>query len=712
MISTKTKHSPGKPTKPAPSKKAGLSDFFLPMVALLAIIVFLPSLFHEFLNWDDQLYVLNNPLVQTLNGATFKEIFTTTFDGHYHPFILLSFSIDHAIAGNTPWFFHLINILLHALNTCLVFLFVRKLSNNPVIALFTALIWSLHPVMAESVAWVTARKDVLFGFFFFWSLLMYLKYLDQPKTKYYLFSLGLFVCAALSKEQAAFLAPTLLAVDYYRGRKLLQKKVLLEKIPFFIIALIFGLAVMYAQQETGYIKPLSGETVSIANRLLLGSFGLIMYLFKWVVPLNLSAYYPYPFDALKAAPGVFWLSVIIIPLLGFLLWYLPRKSKILTFGLWFFLLNIFVMLRYLHANPGDFYIADRYLYIASLGIAFAFAATVSEFITSKKKYGKIILGALFLMIAASGGLSVARVMVWKNSLSLLNNTLQQYPNAYTALNCRGDLFLETGNIPAALKDFDLAVTLNATNDRAFANRGRARALSGDIEGALQDLNKAVTLSPKDPANYINRGIAKDLTGDFEGALQDVNTAIRLNPGLADAWLNRGNIYAHTGNFNNALADYNKALQIIPGKAGAYVGRGSVKSNLNDFTGAVADFEKAVQLGYQHVDLFYQRGLNEYKMQQFQKALDDFSKVTELQSGNAMGWSYKGFALYNLGRFAEAISSLDVATRLDPGFHLAYAMRGMAYIKTGSVTSGCSDLQLAANLGNQAAAREYVKYCGN
>lgn len=703
---------PAKKSKPDLQHQNRLTAFFLPMAALLPLIVFLPSLFHGFLNWDDQLYVLNNPIVQSLTGKTFRAIFSTSFDGHYHPFILLSFAIDHAIAGNSPWFFHLVNILLHTFNTCLVYLLVRKLSSQPVTALLTALIWALHPLMTEAVAWVTARKDVLFGFFLFWSLLQYLNYLEKQKIKYLLISLLLFLCAAFSKEQAAFLAPALFAVDYLKGRKLFSKKVLTEKIPFFIIALIFGLAAIWAQKETGYIKPLSGEAVSFGNRLVLGSLGLVMYLFKWLVPLNLSAYYPYPFDPLKIAPGIYWLSLLILPLLGFLLIFLPKRSRVLTFGLWFFLLNIFVMLRFLQANPGDFYIAERYMYIASFGIAFGFASFITKYISNGARYHKLIIGAVILLIVTSGALTVARVMIWKDSQTLLDNTLKQFPDAYTALNCRGDLYLESGNLPAALKDFDRAVKLNSQNDRAFANRGRARAMSGDLQGALQDLDRAVSLAPKDPVNYVNRGLARSIAGNYEGALQDENTAIRLNPQLADAWLNRANIYAGMGSFPEALADYNRTLQLIPGKAAAYVGRGAVKSVMNDYNGARADFEKAAQLGYRQADLFYQSGLNFYKMQQFPQALKDFTQATNLQPQNAMYWSYKGFAEYNLGKYAEAISSLDVATRLDPGFHLAYAMRGMSYIKSGAVTSGCSDLQLAANLGNQAAAKEHQKYCGN
>jgi tetratricopeptide (TPR) repeat protein len=490
---------------------------------------------------------------------------------------------------------------------------------------------------------------------------------------------------------------------------LLSKKVWLEKIPFFLIALIFGLAVMYAQKETGYIKPLNGATVSFANRLLLGSFGFVMYLFNWLAPYNLSAYYPYPFDALKPAPAIFWMSVLIIPAVGFLMFYLPRRSKNLTFALWFFVLNIFVMLRFLQANPGDFYIADRYLYIASFAMVFAFALLVQKIMGLKKPAPMIKILLVFLLIL-SGTLTVYRVMIWKDSKTLLNDILIKHPNAYTALNCRGDLLLEEGNLVAALKDFDKAVSLNANNDRAFANRGRARALSGNIEGALQDLDRAVALNPKDPANYVNRGIARDISGDFTSALSDLNHAIKLSPGFTDAWVNRGNVYVHCREYSLALADYNKALKLVPDMASAYAGRGTAKSNMNDFKGALTDFNQAEHLGYTQSELYYQRGLNYYKMQQFKEALSDFTLATKKFADHGMAWAYMGFANYNLGNYQQAINDLDNATRLNPGFDLAYAMRGMAYLRMGSPQYGCADLHLAANLGNKAAAAEMERSC--
>jgi tetratricopeptide (TPR) repeat protein len=686
--------------------------WFLPLLALISFLCFSPSLFYPFLNWDDQLYVLNNPMVRDLSLRTIGQMFTTSFDGHYHPLIMLSFAIDYAIAGNHPLWFHLVNLLLHAANTCLVFLIIRKIGTNPLIAFLAALLWALHPLSTEAVVWVTARKDVLFGLFFLASLLCYLYYLDRSEKKYYLLSLVFMLLSAFSKEQAAFLAPSLLVFDFLKGRKLLSKKVILEKIPFFVIALVFGLAVIWAQKETGYIKPLNGADVSFANRLLLGSFGFIMYIFKWLVPYGLSAYYPYPFDALKAAPALYYLSLLIIPLMILLLFYLPRKNKIIAAGLWFFVINIFVMLRFLQANPGDFYIADRYMYISSLGLILLISALPSVKIIQQKINAKIIAVLFVLLIAASLALTLSRSMVWKDSISLLNDILEKHPNAYTALNCRGDIFLEEGKIDAALSDFNRAVALNAGNDRAFANRGRARAMSGDIEGALQDLNRAVSLAPRDPLNYINRGVARDLKGDTEGALQDQNEAIRINPGLADAWLNRGKVYGHTGNFSAAIADFNKVLQMMPDNADAYIALAAAKSASSDFQGATADFDKAVKLGSGKAELFFERGMNYYRMQQFQQALKDFTMVTQKQPGNAMAWAYKGFAEYNLATYAEAVKSLDQAIQLEPGFHLAYAMRGLSALKMGMQLQGCADLKLAARLGNKAAEAEYQKCCGN
>jgi tetratricopeptide (TPR) repeat protein len=703
-----------KKTGQNPAKKSGknISAFYY-LFALLAIaLFFLPVVFNVFVNWDDPVYVTSNPLIQKINAENIRAIFSTTFDGHYHPLTLLALSIDQLISGGKPWIFHLSSLILHLLNCFLVYKIIRKLFENQTAALVAMLLFGLHPLMVEAVAWVSSLKDVLYALFFLLSLNHYINYIKLQKRKFLYYSICLFICSALAKEQAVALAPILILIDYYFSRKLLQKKIIFEKLPYFIIAIAIGLAAIYAQKETGYIRPLNGEIVSLSNRLVLGCLGLCSYLYKLILPVHLSAFYPYPFDALKPAPAVFWLSLLILPAFIFLLILAYKRSRKAAFGLWFFLISVFLMLRFLQANPGDIMIADRYMYIPSVGL-FALAGWGFVKIASKSKTIKWLVLVLSLIIFAGlGTLSVLRIRVWSDSITLLNNILSQHPNVYTALNCRGDVFMEEGDYQSSLNDFSAAIKLNSSNDRAFANRGRVRALMGDFKGSAEDLNRAIQLGPKDAANYINRGFLFDITGDPASAITDYNYALRLNPKNTDALMNRGAAYVHLGDYNAALTDYNKALTIIPSFLKALAGRGVAYSAKGDFKNALMDFNRAIESGFDNPEVYYQRGLAYYRSGNFKSALDDFNFVIAAQPKDGISFAYRGFSYYNLERYPEAIQDLSKATELIPGYDLAYAMRGMAYIKSGATSTGCADLRMAANLGNDAAKTEWQKQCGN
>jgi protein O-mannosyl-transferase len=697
-----------------PAKKSGknISAYYY-LFALLAIaLFFLPAVFNGFVNWDDPVYVTSNPLIQKISAENVRAIFSITFDGHYHPLTLLSLALDQFIGMGQPWVFHFSSVILHLLNCFLVYKITRKLFENQTAALIAMLLFGLHPIMVEAVAWVSSLKDVLYALFFLLSLNHYINYIKLQKRKFLYYSIGLFICSSLAKEQAVALAPLLILVDYYFSRKLLQKKIVLEKLPYFIIAIAIGLAAIYAQKETGYIRPFNGETVSLPNRLVLGCLGLCSYLYKLILPIHLSAFYPYPFDALKPAPAIFWLSLLILPVFIFLLILAHKRSKKAVLGLWFFLICIFLMLRFLQANPGDIMIADRYMYIPSVGL-FALAGWGFVKIASKSKSIKRIIFVLSVMIFAGlGTLSILRIRVWSDSITLLNNILSQHPNVYTALNCRGDVFMEEGDYQSSLNDFSAAIKLNSSNDRAFANRGRVRALMGDFKGSAEDLNRAIQLGPKDAANYINRGFLFDMTGDPASAITDFNYALRINPKNTDALINRGAAYVHLGDYNAALIDYNKALTIIPSFPKAFAGRGVAYSEKGDFRNALMDFDYAIESGFDNPEVYYQRGLTYYKSGNFKSALNDFNLVISARPKDGVSFAYRGFSYYNLAKYNDAIQDLSKATELIPGYDLAYAMRGMAYIKSGQTSTGCADLRMAANLGNAAAAAEWKKQCGN
>jgi len=217
---------------------------------LVVLVAFSPAFSNQFTNWDDPVYVTDNPLIRSLDWSSIASMFsigTITQIHHYVPLVLLSYSIEYQLAGPNPAVFHGTNVVLHGIGAILVFWIVFQLSESLSFSLFVALLFAVHPLRVESVAWVTERKDMLSGVTFFGALLAYVFYLRRNKKKLFLLLSGvLFLCSLLSKAMAMSFPFVMLLVDYLRGRKL-DKQSILEKIPFFALSIAFGVLTLVSQ---------------------------------------------------------------------------------------------------------------------------------------------------------------------------------------------------------------------------------------------------------------------------------------------------------------------------------------------------------------------------------------------------------------------------------------------------------------------------------
>jgi 4-amino-4-deoxy-L-arabinose transferase-like glycosyltransferase len=266
------------------------------IIILISFIAYLPVFNNELLAWDDEYYIKNNPLVYTIN---LKDIFSQYVMGNYHPFTILILAIEYQLFGLSATGYHTVNLLLHLLNVLLVFFTVLRLANKQEIALVAALLFGIHPLHVESVAWTAELKDLLYTFFFLASYIFYLKYQESQRKKYYIVALILFSVSLLSKAMAASLPVLLILTDYFKGRKI-NVKTLLDKAPFFLLSIIFGIVAIWAQQSSGATEVIH---FSFLQRIIFACYGFITYLVQLIFPLNLSAYYPYPVRSGESIPG-------------------------------------------------------------------------------------------------------------------------------------------------------------------------------------------------------------------------------------------------------------------------------------------------------------------------------------------------------------------------------------------------------------------------
>jgi tetratricopeptide (TPR) repeat protein len=620
------------------------------LLAILAVTLaaYAPAFRAHLTNWDDPAFVTANPLIQELTPASVRRIFSEVYWAAYAPLTLLSLAVEHALVGDRPWLYHATNVALHLVATGLVFWWVLLLAGRSDVAIATALLFGVHPLHVESVAWVSERRDVLYGALFVAALIAYQRHLRSPSVGRYLTSLGFFLLAILAKGVAVSLAPTLVAVDLLSGRKLSERRVLAEKAPFFALALLFGAVAVYAERVPGGIANSAGSRLfSLGERLLLACSGFAHYLLKLAAPVGLSAFYPYPDKVGGALPAHYWLYPLAPLAVGLLIVLLARRWPVVAFGLAFFGLNVALVLQVLpYAN---FVMADRYVYVPSIGIFLAVAALLVRLAEQGPGVRRALLFAGVACATLFAALTFSRCRVWHDSLSLWNDVLARYPTVW----------------------------------EAWDNRGSARAEQGDLAGAIADHSRAIQLEPRAPGTWYNRGNARVRAGDLERAIADYDAALRLRPDNPDAARNRAvavellrRARQGGGSPQPAPPPAGAAPADPRGTAQAYAARAALRVARGDDRGALGDCDRALALDPELVE----------------------------------AWVTRGAALHNLGRLEPALDALDHAIQLDPGNVKALFNRGMVRLRAGQREAGCADLAQARRLGLQEAQAAFDRFC--
>ncbi len=531
----------------------------LGLVVLTTFTVYFRAIGYELLtHWDDKSYVTDNTRIMDFHWANLKLIFSEFYAGNYHPITTFMYAIEYKLVGTSGTLYHLNNIILHLLNTFLVFVLIRKISpKNAWGALITAAFFAVHPMHVESVAWVSERKDVLYAFFFLLSLIMYSDYLCSQKSKYIILSAIFFILSCLSKPAAVVLPLVLFIMDYYSNRKY-KLKLIIEKLPFLLIALIFGIIAVKAQGDAIH----DTSSVPFIQHFALVTYSFMSYIIKAIVPVNLSAIYPYPVEYGSQLPGIYYLSILLVGLLLFFVWYSRKWGKDIIFGFLFFVITIILVLQFFRV--GGVTMSDRYTYIPYIGIFFIFGKLFENY-TNKvkgkyKKYSNYLLTIFFLGFILLSALSYNRVKIWENDEKLFSDVIKKYPDCGTPYYLLGDHFLgqvavvadsanKETNLKRSVKEYQNALKCPLNKEdkvKIHFNKGNAEFYLNDFQAAFEDFDKAVKLDPQYYLAIGNRGTARYQLRDYQGALEDYNRAIELNPQYTDAINNRENVKVMLG----------------------------------------------------------------------------------------------------------------------------------------------------------------------
>jgi len=609
---------------------------WLVLLGSLTWLIYSATLDFDLTNWDEKHYIREQSMTRGLSGAHIQEMFTKKVLGSYNPLVMLSFAVDHEMSDGKASWYHGVNVFFHVLNTILLFLIIRKLSFGMMAAGFIALLFALHPMHVESVAWVASRKDVLMGFFMFSSWWAYLQFRQSNKWIWYFSGLLLFLLALLSKAQAVSFPLILILSDYLQDKSI-RKNLLYNKIPFLIMAVGFGL---YAISGSTFAADKYATPLSFVEKVAYSFMALWNYCFKAIIPVKQSAIYAFPQEGGQDYVIQLVLGIAVTIAMLWLIIRSFRSQTLVTFALLFFLLNTFLTLHIVAVNSSLIY--ERFTYISYVGLFFLIAFPLND-----PKYKNTLTWVLAAYCLILSWLTHERIQVWKNSVTLWTDVIEKNPVSNEAYNNRGDYYNSAGLIDKAFEDFTNSVRVNPKQPNAYNNLAVIWFKRNNLDKALEENQKALDLDPDYAQAASNRGILYFNRAEYDSAIHYYNRAIKLMPNYPFAICNLGSVYLKKEMYDEAIRHYKHALNLSPDYADASKYMGLAYLEKEDYASAEAAMYKAQELNPSGDALkvlsgeYILKASRAFKSGDARKAILLCEKALHVMPGNAEGW-------YNLG----------------------------------------------------------------
>ncbi len=598
------------------------------LIALITLLTFFPALQNGFVDWDDNRNFVNNPHYRGLGWTELRWMFTTLHMGHYQPLSWMTFGLDYLLWGMNPFGYHLSNLFLHAANAVLFyFVAFRLLSlalSSPampkepglrVAAGFAALIFAIHPLRVESVAWVTERRDVLSGLFILWTILCYLRAATCPSTdssrgRWMAGAVIVYCLSLLAKASGVTLPIVLLVLDVYPLGRLgggpgkwfgpEVRRIWWEKMPFLILAMVAGVIAPIAQFQVGSLPPL--ERYGVVFRVAEAFFGLAFYLWKTIIPLALSPLYEVPFH-FNPWDWPFVLSGVVVFVITLSLFILRRRWPA-GLAIWVSYVVILAPVLGIFQN-GPQLVADRYSYLSCLGWAVLAGAGVVYF-WEYWDSGKLSQGsfasatALAAVILVLLGVTTWRqTQVWHDSERLFRHIIAvtdgsrfQSSNAHNNL---GIVLFGRGDFAEAIEHYRIALQINPLDEKAHDNLGSALASRGDLAGAIEQHRLALQINPLYDKAHNNLAAALANQGDLAGAIEQFRLALQINPLNEKAHNNLGTALAKQGDLAGAIEQFRLTLQINPLNEKAHNGLGKALASRGELGEAIEHYQQAINI---------------------------------------------------------------------------------------------------------------------
>ena len=499
---------------------------------------------HEFVTFDDGLYVTENPRVK--NGINWENIgwsFTTTHCSNWHPLTWMSHMLDVSLFGLNPGSHHLVNVFFHLANSLLLFFVFRQMTGKIWQSALVAALFAIHPLHVESVVWISERKDVLSTFFAMLTLLSYGRYAKGGNKGFYLTALLFFILGLMAKPMLVTLPFVLLLFDYwplrrlkfikgqyadpYRHKNISFFDLIIEKIPFFMMTAASCAVTFYAQQSGGSVASL--QIFPLGVRVANAVVAYVGYITKMLWPVHLSAFYPHPYSLPMwqvAGAGlvlvlICWMCILTI-----------KQRPYLLVGWLFYLGTLFPVIGLIQV--GEQAMADRYTYVPLIGIFIILAWGLPDLL-KKWRYGKmgLAIGA-FVLLPVLMVTTWLQVRHWSNNIQFYEHMIQVNDNNYMAHYNLGVYMANNDQIGEAMRHYRKAIDIKPGHTNANNNLANALVIEGKFSEAVQYYTNALNRVPDDPEIHNNLGVALLHSGKIEQAIDHFKTALRIRPNYIGA----------------------------------------------------------------------------------------------------------------------------------------------------------------------------------
>jgi protein O-mannosyl-transferase len=673
------------------------------IIGLAAFFAYLPSINGGFV-LDDTLFVTGNNFDQTADSLS--KIWCTTESEEYYPVSYSTFWIERRLWGMNPTGYHVTNLILHITETLLIWVILRKMSIPG--ALLAAMLFAIHPVNVESVAWIAQRRNLAAMLFFLLSILWYLKAgmptasvgmapahslkgpwerektfsssILQPSSFHfwYWLSLAAFLLAMLSKGSAAVLPVLLLGILWWL--RSLTKRDLVRIAPFFLLAVAFTVVNIWFQTHG---KDMQFRNAGFAERVLGAGCVPWFYLYKALLPIDLA--FIYPQWHIEASNPQWWLPLMGALVVTAMLWrYRKGWSRPLLFAWGFFCVSLAPVMGFTDVGFMKYsLVADHYQHIAVIGVVAMAAAAWSIW----RERGRNRLHWLTTAVAVAA-MAIFAFLTWRqneiyhDAIGLYQATLQKNPDCWAALN---NLGIELGQMERrqeAIEYYRQALRLKPDYADAHLNLGADLTKEGRLQEAIEHYQQALRLKPDYAYIYNNFGAALADAGRTQEAIEHYRHALRLKPDYADAHINLGLALAKEGRLKETIEQYQQALRLKPDYADAHVKMGSALVNAGRLQEAIEHYQQALRLKPDDVDVHIILGVALVNVGRVQEAIEHYQQALRLRPDNAYVHNNLGAALANAGRMQEAIEHYRLALRLKPDYANAHNNLGAALADAG------------------------------